>query len=192
MQLMRPTAFQVDLTTGEFPDAANTQVRRLSDMRGLFADTEAEAALAPGNPLIYSVYEPEPHPIVLGMLSYSTTVIQAGKVGDEYYMTKGHYHADGSRTKLYYGILGEGILQLQTREGEVHLLRMSPGTAAFVPPYWGHRTMNIGSGPFAFIACFPNDSGYDYETIAEKGFAQLVIDQDGQPTLVPNPKWRSS
>jgi glucose-6-phosphate isomerase, archaeal len=190
MDFMSPSAFTLDLATGEFPDAVNTQTRRLSDMRGYYADRDAEAARADENPLIYSVYEPEPHPVALGMLSYSTTVILPGTIGSEYFMTKGHYHAKGDRTELYYGILGDGVLQLQTREGDVRLLEMRAGTAAFVPPYWAHRTMNVGDTPFAFIACFPNDAGYDYETIAEKGFAQILVRENGKPALAPNPYWR--
>jgi glucose-6-phosphate isomerase len=189
MPYMEPRAFDVDLATGAFPNSATVQVRRLSDMRNYYADRQAEAARAEENPLIYTVYEPEPHPIALGMLNYSTTVIEPGTIGGEYFMTKGHYHALGDRTELYYGIAGEGMLQLQTREGEVRLLPMRAGTAAFVPPHWAHRTLNVGRERFAFIACFPNDAGYDYETIAQKGFAQIVIEQHGQPVLAPNPHW---
>jgi glucose-6-phosphate isomerase len=125
----------------------------------------------------------------VGQLRYSTTIIRPGKVGDEYFFTKGHYHALGDRAELYVGLSGDGYLLLQTPEGEISALAMKQGTAAYVPPYWGHRTINVGSDNFVFMACYPSDAGYDYASIAAKGFASLLLEQDGKPTLIPNPKW---
>lgn len=188
---MQPFARTVDLATGKFVDAVKIQQRRLSDLKGLYANATAEAAMMSGNPLVYEVYEASGTPAVEGQLGYSTTIIYPGKVGDEYFFTKGHYHALGDRAELYYGLLGEGYLQLQTPEGKVETLRMTPGVAAYVPPYWGHRTMNVGQDNFVFLACYPADAGYDYATIAEKGFAQILVERDGKPTLVDNPKWKT-
>jgi glucose-6-phosphate isomerase len=190
LEYMLPFSRSVDLATGKFVDALRVQQRRLSDLKGLYADPAAEAALMSDDPLVYEVYEASNTPVVVGQLGYSTTIIYPGKVGDEYFFTKGHYHALGDRAELYYGLLGEGYLQLQTPEGKVEILRMTPGVAAYVPPYWGHRTMNVGKENFAFLACYPADAGYDYATIAEKGFAQIVAERDSKPTLVDNPKWK--
>jgi len=104
-------------------------------------------------------------------------------------MTKGHYHALGDRAELYYGLLGEGYLLLQSPEGEVNVQYMTPGVAAYVPPYWGHRTINIGTDAFAFLAVYPADAGHDYDTVAERGFASIVVEHDGQPQLIPNPRY---
>jgi glucose-6-phosphate isomerase len=142
------------------------------------------------DPLIYEVYYAAEFPAVEGGLGYCTTIIHPGKVGDEYFMTKGHYHAKGDRAEIYYGMLGEGWLILQSPEGLVSTQRMIPGTAAYVPPYHGHRTANVGSENFVFLSVFPADSGYDYRTIAERGFASIVVEQNGKPQLVPNPRYR--
>jgi glucose-6-phosphate isomerase len=87
--------------------------------------------------------------------------------------------------------LGEGYLILQTPQGRVEVLKMTPGVAAYVPPYWGHRTINVGGENFAFLACYPADAGYDYASIAEKGFAQIVVERDGKPALAANHRWKS-
>jgi glucose-6-phosphate isomerase len=144
----------------------------------------------PKNPLVYEVHEATNNPAAPGQLRYSTTIIHPGKVGDEYFFTKGHYHALGDRAELYFGLLGEGCLLLQTPEGVVNAQHMTPGVAAYVPPYWGHRTINVGEANFVFLACYPADAGYDYATIAEKGFAQILVERDGKPQLVANPKWK--
>ncbi len=186
---MPPFTKMVNLNDGTIPDAVMIQKRYLSDLRGLYSDADAEADLMQKNPLIYEVHEATENPMVDGQLRYSTTIIYPGKVGNEYYFTKGHYHAKGDRAELYFGLIGEGCLLLQTPAGEVSEQRMIPGAASYVPPYWGHRTINIGSEKFVFLACYPADAGYDYAAIAEKGFAQILVERYGKPTLVPNPKW---
>ncbi len=188
---MLPFSIAVDLQKGTIPAAPKVVERRLSDMQGLYADAAAEAALLEENPLIYEVYEATQNPHTEGQLLYSTTVIRPGRVGDEFFMTKGHYHAKGDRAEVYFGLQGEGYLLLQTPEGTVNAQRITPGTAAYVPPYWGHRTINTGTTNFAFLAVFPADAGYDYKTIAERGFAQIMVARDGGATLVPNPRWQS-
>ncbi len=186
---MTPFTHLVNLQDGTIPAAPLVQQRCLSDMRGLYADPAAEYALMAANPLIYEVYEATQNPKEAGQLLYSTTIIRPGKVGAEYFMTKGHYHAKGECAELYYGLLGEGYLLLQTPEGEVSLQRIVPGAAAYVPPYWGHRTINTGTENFVFLAVYPADAGYDYKTIAERGFASILVERDGAPTLVPNPRY---
>ncbi len=47
-----------DLTTGISQSEAETSVRNVSDMRGMFADDAAtEAVIADGNPMVYEFYE---------------------------------------------------------------------------------------------------------------------------------------
>jgi len=189
MTYMTPFTAWIDLKDGTIPNAASVQTQRLTDMRGLFADRQAEAALLAQNPVIYQVYNATNNPKDEGQLLYSTTVIYPGQVGDEYFMTKGHYHAKGDRAELYYCLQGEGYLLLQTPGGEINAQAMAPGAASYVPPYWGHRTVNIGPGNFVFLAVFPADAGYDYQTIAERGFAALIVARNGQAQVVPNPKY---
>ncbi|HUN09419.1 MAG TPA: glucose-6-phosphate isomerase family protein [Aggregatilineales bacterium] len=190
-EYITPFTRQVDLQNGTIPTAPLVHKRYLSDLKGLFHDAAAEAAMMVANPLLYEVHEASPDiPMDDGQLRYSTTVIFPGKVGNEYFFTKGHYHANGSRAEIYYGLVGEGLLIMQTREGEVNIQRMTPGVAALVPPYWGHRTINIGTGNFAFLAVYPADAGYDYGAIAEKGFASLVVERAGKMEVIPNPLWQ--
>ncbi len=189
MTYVEPLARQVRLADGTIPDADAVLVRRLSDLRGLFSDREAEAAALAEDPLVYQVYDAADLPKRDGHLLFSTTVIQPGRVGDEYFMTKGHFHARADRSELYYGLSGEGLLLLQTPEGRVESLPMTAGTAAYVPPYWGHRTVNTGHTTFVFLAAYPADAGYDYATIARDGFAALVLAGDDGPRVVANPSY---
>ncbi len=186
---MPPFTTMINLSNGVIPNAAVVQKRYLHDLEGMFADSMAEDALMIKNPLIYEVYEATQNPTEEGQLRYSTTTIYPGKVGDEYFFTKGHYHAIGNRAELYMGLAGEGYLLLMSPDGEINVQHMTPGAMSYIPPFWAHRTINIGKGNFVFFACYPADAGYDYASIADKGFAQIVVERDGKPTLVDNPKW---
>ena len=187
---MPPFTKMLDFQTGKFLDPAIVTKRYLSDLKGLFADHAAESALLTANPLLYEVSEATENPTEHGQLRYSTTILYPGKVGDEYFMTKGHYHARGECAELYFGLQGEGMLLLQTPAGEISAQPMTPGAACYVPPYWGHRTMNVGSTNFVFFACYPAEAGYDYQAIVESGFASLVVERDGRAQVVPNPTWK--
>lgn len=190
IEYMNPFLTQIDLATGMITDAPIVQHRNLSDMRGFYADGDAEEALSGANPLIYSVYYGWNAPEIEGQLGYCTTVIYPGQVGGEFFMTKGHYHAKLDRAEIYYGLSGTGILLMMTPEGRVETREMRAGTVAYVPPYWAHRTINVGGDNFAFFAIFPADAGYDYGTIARDGFAEIVVERDGAPVRVANPNYQ--
>ncbi len=187
---VQPYTRMVNLQDGTIPDAPVVQRRCMSDLRGLFADRAAEQAMLAENPVVYEVFEATGNPEVLGLLRYSTTVLRPGKVGDEYFMTKGHYHALPDRTELYYCLMGEGYLLLQTPEGGINAQRYLPGAGVYVPPYWGHRSINTGKDNLVLLAVYPADAGYDYKTIAEQGFASLVVERDGKPAIIPNPRFK--
>ena len=193
MKLMRPFKTELGFQTGVIEPVNQVIRRHLTDMRDTFADQAAVSRILDqeGNRLIYEVY-PVELPEDAGQVLHSTTIIHPGRVGDEYHMTKGHYHILRDRAELYLGLSGEGCLLLMTELGEVSTVPMRAGTIAYVPPYWGHRTINTGSTPFIFLAAWPGDSGHDYATIEKTGFAKIMIECDGAPTLRDNPRFRPS
>lgn len=193
MNYLTPFTKRVDLESGRLHDAWQVQTRRLSDLEGLFGAPPGAAEAGgsdEGDPVVYRVYAAADTPQVEGQLLYSTTVIEPGRVGDEFYMTKGHYHAKADRAELYYCLHGRGWLLMQTPQGEVNVQEMTPGAASYVPPYWGHRSVNTGDERFAFLAVYPADAGYDYGTIVEHGFAVRVVDRGAGPETVANPAFR--
>lgn len=187
---MTPFTKTLNLERGDYLEPEAITPRRLSDMRGFYADAAAEEALAADDPLIYEVFYAARNPEEPGQLSFCTTILYPGRVGDEYYMTKGHFHRLEDRGEVYHGLQGEGILILQTPEGDINVQTMRPGVTAYVPPYWAHRTINTGSDNFVFLAVYPGDAGYNYGIIAEKGFASIVVEQDGKPTVIANPRYK--
>lgn len=192
MKPMEPFSVELDMQSGIIRPAGQVIRRYLSDMRQVYADAGAVNRILEqeGDRLIYEVYASD-LPEEAGHVLYGTTVLYPGRVGAEFHMTKGHFHEKRDRAEVYFGLAGEGVLVLQTEEGLVRSLRIRPGTVVYVPPLWAHRTANTGGEPFVFFAAWPGESGHDYGTIEEQGFAKLLVDQDGQATLVPNPRYRA-
>jgi aldehyde:ferredoxin oxidoreductase len=189
---MQPFAAQLQFQNGLIEPYGEKTVRRLSDMRGMYLDIAAtEELIKQGDPLLYEVYEVDvPHEE--GQLIYCTSIIYPGKVGDEYYMTKGHFHSKESTAEMYLGLQGRGYLLMQTHDGQTSAIEMRPGTIAYIPPFWAHRTVNTGDEPFIFFGVYPGDAGHNYGTIEEEGFAKLVVEKNGKPAIVDNPRYRWS
>jgi glucose-6-phosphate isomerase len=189
MNDMNPFALQIDFSTGAISAQRKLTQRRLSDMRTMYVDARATEQIIrkEGDRLIYEVYAAE-LPEEEGQVLYCTTIIYPGKVGTEFHMTKGHYHQKRDRAEVYLGLAGEGALLLQREDGMVKSVAMKAGTAAYVPAYWAHRTVNTGTTSFIFFAAWPGDAGHDYGTIERDGFAKILVDQGSQPALIANPK----
>ena len=163
-------------------------VRRLSDMTDLFSDEQAIArALANDDPIIYRFWEVE-HEGSDRELSFGLTFIYPGRVGREYHMTKGHFHTtDGD--EIYVVMRGQGLLLLQTRAGEAQTLEMSPGHLCYVLTGWAHRTVNTGDDDLVFLSIWPPNIEHDYETVAQNGFPQIVVDGTDGPLVINNPSF---
>lgn len=166
--------------------------RRLSAMKGQYLDNAAyEAALAQNDELLYEVYEQQ-RPHVAGELLYGVSIVHPGKVGNEYFMTKGHFHTVLETGEVYYCLKGEGFMVMETPEGEWAVEEVRPGGVLYVPPRWAHRSVNSGSvEDLVTLFVYPGNAGHDYGTIEAQGFRKLVVEQEGQPAIVDNPRWRA-
>lgn len=189
MSLMQPFAAQLHWQNGLIEPYGKKIVRRLSDMKGTYLDIAVtEELLKQGDPVIYEVYEADvPHEE--GQLIYCTSIIYPGKIGDEYHMTKGHFHSREGTAEIYFGLHGRGYLLMQTHDGQASVIEIVPGTVAYIPPFWAHRTVNIGNENFVFFAVYPGDAGHNYGIIEERGFAKLVMEKNGKSTIVDNPRY---
>lgn len=164
-------------------------VRRLSSMAGSFVDADAFAArLAKDDPVLYEVYGMA-RPLVAGELISGVTVLHAGKVGQEYFMTKGHFHAVLETGEVYYALQGEGMMVMETPDGEWAVEPFVAGQVLYIPPCWAHRTVNIGNDDLRFFWVCPAHAGHDYGTIEQQGFRKVVVASAGIPTIIDNPRW---
>lgn len=190
MNIIQPFKTEIDFESGVFSPERNIITRKLSNMNTMYADTDAAAKILDdeGDPIIYEVHVVE-LPEEEGQILHCTTKIYPGKIGDEYHMTKGHYHSRREQGEVYVGLAGDGYLVMQTESGETSTIPMKAGTAAYVPPYWAHRTVNVGTEPFVFFAAWAGEAGHDYSTIERDGFRKLLVEKDGALHIIDNPKY---
>jgi glucose-6-phosphate isomerase, archaeal len=168
----------------------NSTKRYLANMKGMFSDEKAlEKVLEKENPMVYEFYELE-LPETPGDLLFGTSTTYPGKVGNEYYMTKGHFHTILDTGEVYYCLSGTGYMLMEDPEGNWDAQQMSPGEAVYVPPRYAHRTINTGNEPLITFFVFRADAGHDYGTIETKGCRKLIVEKDGKPEIIDNPKWK--
>ena len=180
----------MDMQSGVIDEPSHIIERRLSDMPSFFHDQDAVKTLLEKDPVLYTVYVKQ-HPTAPSLWSVGSTVIEPGTVGNEFYMTKGHYHAKEEAPEVYFTLAGLGRIILQKRSGEIELQNMSPGVINYIPGGWAHRTVNTGKEPLVFLAVWPTDAGHNYGTIEETGFGKLVVDDNGAPSIIHNPRFSS-
>ncbi|NJN24583.1 MAG: cupin domain-containing protein [Cyclobacteriaceae bacterium] len=184
MNILKPELFFNNSTGQLSGNSIGEKTARIADLKGIFADEAARAAL-PQDMLAYHVqyYFPVAEGTE-GGLFFGNTTIYPGKVGDEYFMTKGHFHAKGDRGEYYWCIQGQGVLLYMDRDRKTWAKEMTPGSLHYMPAHVAHRTVNVGNAPMTFGACWPSDAGHDYGTILHEGFSARLVERNGKPALV--------
>lgn len=171
---------------------AETVTRHLGDLRGIFADEHAfEAALEQENPVVYTVQMIEGGPGE-GDLHIGLGTLMPGRVGAEYFMTKGHFHAWRPAAEIYIGISGTGGMLLEEEEEDDAASTFVPldrDHAVYVPGHTAHRTVNTGAEPLVYLGIYPAGAGHDYGSIAGKNFRSVVIERDGHRIMVPRERY---
>lgn len=191
MDSNKPFVLDFDLVSGFCKSGRVKPIQRyVSNMATQFADAEAARQMVQdGDPLLYEFYGLDLPEDDSGVLQFGTTILYPGKVGDEYFMTKGHFHTILDTSEIYYTLSGHGMMMMETPEGEVDWKELSPGEAIYVPGRWAHRSINTGTEPLIMFFVYRGDAGHDYGTIEEKGYHKIVVEKDGKPVVLDNPKW---
>jgi glucose-6-phosphate isomerase len=191
MQPDSPFTFDIQLPQGIPTRYDNHILRKLSSMSGQFIDSQAfQAMIAREDPLLYEVYEIV-RPKVAGELLHGISILHPGKVGEEYYMTKGHFHAVLEAAEVYYCLKGEGMMVMETPEGDWCVEELQPGKVLYVPPRWAHRSVNVSRHEdLITFFVYPGNAGHDYATIESQGFRKLVVERESRLQIVDNPGWR--
>ncbi|HET6556695.1 MAG TPA: glucose-6-phosphate isomerase family protein [Prolixibacteraceae bacterium] len=161
-----------------------TQVRSLKDIKGIFHDQKALRDMNPET-IIYSVQSWLPvGEGTPGGLFYGATTILPGHVGKEYFMTKGHFHAQSDRSEFYWGVQGKGMLIMMDRERNTWAEEVYPGSLHYIGSEIAHRLANTGTENLVVGACWPSDAGHDYEAIAVNGFSARLMETEGKPMFM--------
>ncbi len=178
-----------DPATGLSKDIESLK-RYLSNMRGMYFDNDAlEEKIAQDDELIYEFYDPK-IPEKDTEVTFGTSITYPGLVGEEYYMTKGHFHVQLETAEVYYCLKGFGYMLMESPEGEWEAREMRPGVAVYVPGRYAHRSINASlDGPLVSFFSFRADAGHNYGTIETQGFRKLCVHRQGTPEFIDNPRW---
>jgi len=125
-------------------------IRKYTDMKDKYKSE------IKGNPLIYAVY-------IKDFKSFETglTVIESGKIGKEYFMTKGHRHKNPIE-EIYILIEGKGKLLIKEKN-KIKEINMKKGKIYFIPGKSGHRLINVGKSHLEVFTIYSKNAGHDYD-----------------------------
>ncbi|UCB45674.1 MAG: glucose-6-phosphate isomerase [Spirochaetota bacterium] len=188
--VVEPFSVGWDPKDGVMDNPDNHIERYLKNLTNMWIDKNAvEQYLKEyGNTLVYEVYEKEiPHRD--GEIQFCSSITHPGKIGKEYFMTKGHFHARRDTAEIYYCLLGKGYMLMEKEDGEFYLEEMYPGRTVYVPGHYAHRSINVGENALISLAVYAGDAGHDYGSIETSGFKHAVIEKDGKPRIIENPRF---
>ncbi|RCH54397.1 glucose-6-phosphate isomerase [Mucilaginibacter hurinus] len=157
--------------------------KTLAGLENIFVDEDKRKAMNQSE-VVYRVeaYFPVAEGTEAGLF-FGTSRINPGQVGDEYFMTQGHFHQKANRGEFYWGIKGEGVLLLMDMERNTRAEKVFPGSLHYIPGFTGHRLVNTGKEELTVGACWPSDAGHNYGDIREQGFSKGVFNRNGVPVL---------
>ena len=183
-----PISILYDTAAGKLEQYEKLVERRLSDLAPMYYDQNTvEAIAAREDPLVYEIFYYS-FPASKSDWGVGVSRIKPGTVGDEYYMTKGHFHERDDQPEVYICTKGTGFLLMETAEGDFRADEFCPGVVTHIPGHWSHRVVNTGTENLSYIGVYSLSAGHLYEQVLERGFAQIVVQRDGKPTFLPNPR----
>lgn len=170
MTLVDPASCVVAVGAGTMTGGTGRYAKRMADLAGLYEDASAFAKLhcEIGDAVVYEVTEFRPS-AATGDMIFGVTRMRPGRVGREFFLTRGHIHKRADRPEIYYGQQGEGLMQLESPTGETRIVEIASQTICYVPPYWIHRSVNTGPTDLVMVFSYPADSGQDYGIIERSG-----------------------
>lgn len=182
---VRGSTLHVDFGQGKLTGSVTEIVRTLGDMSDSYEDRAAVAQLDPHS-VVYRVHVHRPVPEgTVGGLFFGTTFIRPGRVGHEYFMTKGHFHKKRHCGEYYWALSGMGLLVLMDESRQGWSIRLERGAVHYVPGFVAHRLINVGDSVLSVGACWPSDAGHDYASVAGGGFSVRVRnDGSGEQIVV--------
>ena len=193
MEMAEPVRCRVDVGGGRLVGGSGRYEKRLSDLAGLYADADAFDALLRegGDRVVYAVEDLRPSSDA-GDMIFGVTRMAPGTVGDEFFLTRGHIHGIANRPEIYYGESGTGLMLMESPAGETRIVEVGHHVVCYVPPFWIHRSVNVGPDDLVMTFAYPADSGQDYDIIARAGgMAQRVVRAAGGGwQAIPNAAYR--
>ena len=133
--------------------------KKLSELKHLFDAEEVDKQLKNEDSIIYNVYEHE-IPKRKGHFISLTTVINPGKIGEDFFMIEGFEHKNVSSAEVLLCLFGKGYVLMQPEFGKNKIINIKKGSICYIPPYWSYRVVNNSDEALSFYCTFSAYSTY--------------------------------
>ena len=195
MKIIDPVLVNFKKITGNFPQATGHYSKKFGELEGLYGDEMEFKKMFPKwkNRVVYMVWEHRSSENE-GDLVFGTSVMKPGRVGDEFFLTRGHQHQKAFCAETYFCLSGKGVILMESPDGEVKALKLDRGKLVYVPPFWFHRSVNIGSAELVTLFTYNSDAGQNYEILKNQGgMRKRVVTTDiNSWTLIANKNYSPS
>ena len=181
MNWISPNSGQIIPESGRVENSNGSYQKRFRDLEGLYEDADAFRLMLTewSDQVVYEVQDHRASEKTSDLI-YGTTVMKPGSVGLEFFMTRGHQHQKAESAETYFGLSGEGVLLLESPDGDVEVREIRKSILVYVPPYWIHRSINTGMKELIFLFNYPADAGQDYGIIERNQGMRKRIISDGK------------
>ncbi|HVL39347.1 MAG TPA: glucose-6-phosphate isomerase family protein [Fimbriimonadaceae bacterium] len=163
-----------NLLTGQLSGSRITEtVKTVADLVGYWAEPDAvtdAAQIVYRTQTFWAAEDGTP-----GAVLWGNTQLMPGRVGREFFMTRGHRHLKPTHGELCVTVSGRGVLLLMDEHRQSFTEEMSPGSTHWIDGRLAHRTINTGDEPLIFLCAWPADCGHDYDEITRLGFSHRVL-----------------
>ena len=195
MQKIDPILADLKIMTGNFPQATGHYSKTFNELEGMYENEQEFKKMLPKweNQVVYEVWEHRASKNK-GDLVFGTSVMKPGRVGDEFFLTRGHLHQKAYCAETYFCLRGIGVLLMESPDGEIKALKLDKGQLVYVPPFWFHRSVNIGDSELVTLFTYNSDAGQNYEILKKRGGMRKRVVQKNRNswTLVTNKQYRTS
>ena len=195
MQRIDPILADLKIITGNFPQATGHYSKTFNELEGMYENEQEfqKMLLKWRNRVVYEVWEHRSSENK-GDLVFGTSVMKPGRVGDEFFLTRGHQHQKAYCAETYFCLRGKGVILMESPEGEIKALKLDKGQLVYVPPFWFHRSVNIGDSELITLFTYNSDAGQNYEILKKRrGMRKRVVKKNRNSwTLVTNKQYCSS
>ena len=192
MKISDPISADFEKKSGFFPQATGYYSKTFNELEGMYENEGEFQNMLPkwNNKVVYEVWEHRSSKNNRDLV-FGTSVMKPGRVGEEFFLTRGHQHQKARCAETYFCLSGTGIILMESPDGEIKALDLGKDQLVYVPPLWFHRSINIGDSELITLFTYNSDAGQNYEIIKKRGgMRKRVVRKDsGSWTLVANKKY---
>lgn len=179
----------------EVPDYNNLAVRTYHDSRPYYLEDKYS-----GDEILYWMYRdiclPQHANLIHSHnLKYDITVLRPGIVGTEFIKTIGHYHPPsdkgGAYPEIYEVLHGKALYLMQNEDvTDSAVVEAFPGDQVFIPPGYGHITINHSNTFLVMSNVVSNQFTSVYNQIKDlRGACWYCIEESGKPKWIKNDRY---